>query len=164
MRRKVGSATDTCTFIYALACWKNAHICFFVSPTPASGLPYHIKSHAVLHTYLPLALLLRRHNLERGRTRLLLRSSGWPLLRDLAPCPTTLTLPRITRRRPKPCHPGARTGAGNLALVGEFTAADEFFGKAAPVEGLRGGVDGVGDDVEFGGENEELGDEAVDCD
>ncbi len=126
-----------------------------IFPKPLQHPSFH------LHPHLPLPLLLSRHNLKR--LPLLLPRSRRPLLRNLAPRPTAPTLTRITRRRPEPRHAMASTGAGNLALVGEFAAADEFLGEATAVEGLGGGIDGVGDDVEFRGELEELGDEFGDC-
>lgn len=70
---------------------------------------------------------------------------------------TSALLARITGAR-EPCI----SRIGDEAPIGHFAAANEFLGEAAAVEGLGGGVNGVGNDVGFRGEQEEGGDEVVD--
>ena len=88
-----------------------------------------------------------------------------PFLRNLAP-PASTTFPLILRQRSTATAESAVALGVRFrddTLVGEFTAADEFFGEATAVESLGGGVYAVGDDVGLGREEEELGAEVVDC-
>jgi hypothetical protein len=110
-----------------------------------------ISQHLLLTT-----LLLRRNDPEvtvggilLGRLRL-----GRPLLGDLTPA---------TRSRIRGTTTLGRGGSVDEALVGESLAADELLGKVARVDGAAATVDGFGDELGFGGEEDEVGDELFGC-
>lgn len=58
---------------------------------------------------------------------------------------------------------GASRDGVDDTLVCELAATDEFVCESAAVEGGGVGVDGVGDDLRFGGQEQQLLDEVVDC-
>lgn len=97
-------------------------------------------------------LLLRSNNPKVSISRILLRRLRLrgALLRDLAPA---------TRRRISGTTALGRGGSVDEALVGEALAADELLGEVAGVDGGAAAVDGFGDELGFGGEEDEVGDE-----
>lgn len=79
-------------------------------------------------------------------------------LGDFTPATTTiLALPAVTRREKV-----RRRRIGDDAAVSKLTATSKFLGEAAAVNGARGSVDGVGDDLGFGWKIEEGGYKVVD--
>jgi hypothetical protein len=109
-----------------------------------------------ISTLLLATLLLRRNDPEvaiggvlLGRLRL-----GRSLFGDLAPA---------TRSRIRGTTALGRGGSVDEALVGESLAADELLGEVARVDGAAAAVDGFGDKLGFGGEEDEVGDELFGC-
>jgi hypothetical protein len=104
-----------------------------------------------VNSRLPLALLTRSNDLERGVASLLLTLLGGSsagsgaLLGNLGPATTVLLLSE-----------GARGDGVDNALVSKLAAANEFVCEATAVESLGVGVDRVGDDLSLGGEEEKL--------
>ena len=101
-------------------------------------------------------LLLGRNNPEVTVGRILLgslRLSG-ALLRNLAPA---------TRSRISGTTALGRGGSVDEALVREPLAADKLLGEVAGVNGRTAAVHGFGNELGFGGEEDEVGDELLGC-
>jgi hypothetical protein len=109
-----------------------------------------------ISTLLLTTLLLGRNDPEvtvggilLGRLRL-----GRSLLSDLTPA---------TRSRIRGTTALGRGGSVDEALVGESLAADELLGEVARVDGAAAAVNGFGDELGFGREEDEVGDELFRC-
>lgn len=101
-------------------------------------------------------LLLGGNNPEVTVGRILLgslRLSG-TLLRDLAPA---------TRSRISGTTALGRGGSVDETLVREPLAANELLCEVAGVNGRAAAVDGFGNELGFGGEEDEVGDELLSC-
>ena len=102
-------------------------------------------------------LLLRRHNPKSPiriiPTRFLLRS----LLRNLAPPPRLI---RINIQRTSALR---WRRSIDQAFISKLLAADELLGEVAGVYSVGVAVDGFGDDFDLGREDDEAGDELLDC-
>lgn len=87
----------------------------------------------------PLALLLGGNDLESSITIILLTVRvGGTLLRNFTPATRGALVSKGT----------SGNGIDN-ALVGQFAAANELFREAASIQGLRVGVDRVGNNLSF---------------
>lgn len=103
------------------------------------------------------ALLLRRDDPEVAVGGVVLGRLGLrgALLRDLAPAAGGAA------GRVGGAAALGRRGGVDEALVGELLAADELLGKVARVDRAAAAVDGFGDELGFGGEEDEVGDELL---
>jgi len=107
-------------------------------------------------TLLLAALLLGRHDPEVTVGGVLLGRLGLrgPLFSNLTP---------TTRRRIGGTTALGWGGSVDEALVRKPLAADEFLGEVARVDGAAAAVDGFGDELGFGGEENEIRNELFSC-
>jgi hypothetical protein len=132
----------------------NQHFQTYQQRSPDDPINSSLQYTTRLNTnYLLLTtLLLARHDPKVAIGRVLLRRLNLrrSLLRNLAPA---------TRSRISGTTALGRGGSVDEALVGKSLAADELLGEVARVDGAAAAVDGFGDELGFGGEEDEIGDE-----